>query len=416
MHVVEEPLPVVQQHRDVHIPSVREDLLAELGGALGRQGRAGQHDADLPAVLTDEVPEAPAEGLVKVGVSRTHAWVHAGHQTGSQSIGCLPFVPEGVDEVRSLPCKLRIELFTFLLAHAAKPGHMPAPELVLFDMRLLPRRIAHDHVEARPLAQEDLREADREVERLEGVEHLARGAVRLRVGKPRLDLLPLRHVHRQGLAGQPAGGHQIAKRRGRGDGLKRLLAGAPRPLQIGRRRVGEAAQARQVLGGLAEHVGRIDREQRQAPLLDLLLELAEPCHADQRVAMHQVWVRVSHADELRHLVKLREVSRLALGRQCAPDAWHVEGDVADVHWPAAVVVVLAHPHQLAFYCFVSMIVPESVTVQLNDAYVPVIRLPLTVALMVYGQSVGTDGESIPASDIPLAVPLKDPAAWIIRSG
>ena len=62
-----------------------------------------------------------------------------------------------------------------------------------------------------------------------------------------------------------------------------------------------------------------------------------------------------------------------------------------------------------------MIDPESTPVQLNVAYVPVIRLLLTVALMVYGQSVGSDGESVPSSDIPLAVPLKDPAPWIVGS-
>ncbi len=68
------------------------------------------------------------------------------------------------------------------------------------------------------------------------------------------------------------------------------------------------------------------------------------------------------------------------------------------------------------YCFVKLIVPERTPEQLNDAYVPVIRLPLTVALMVYGHSVGMDGESVPSSDIPLAVPLKDPAELNVESG
>ena len=68
------------------------------------------------------------------------------------------------------------------------------------------------------------------------------------------------------------------------------------------------------------------------------------------------------------------------------------------------------------YCFVKLIVPERTPEQLNDAYVPVIRLPLTVALMVYGHSVGMDGESVPLSDIPLAVPLKDPAVLNVESG
>ena len=70
----------------------------------------------------------------------------------------------------------------------------------------------------------------------------------------------------------------------------------------------------------------------------------------------------------------------------------------------------------SFYCFVRLIVPERTPEQLNDAYVPVIRLPLTAALIVYGQSVGMDGESIPTSDIPLAVPLKDPAELNVESG
>ena len=71
---------------------------------------------------------------------------------------------------------------------------------------------------------------------------------------------------------------------------------------------------------------------------------------------------------------------------------------------------------LASYCFVRLIDPETASVQLNVAYVPLIRFPLTVALMVYGQVVGSDGESVPESDIPLAVPLKDPELLNVGSG
>ncbi len=57
---------------------------------------------------------------------------------------------------------------------------MPSPELVGLDVHLVPRRVAHYHVESRTVAEEDLGEGDRKVERVHATGDLA-GVIRIRL-------------------------------------------------------------------------------------------------------------------------------------------------------------------------------------------------------------------------------------------
>jgi hypothetical protein len=52
--------------------------------------------------------------------------------------------------------------------------------------------------------------------------------------------------------------------------------------------------------------------------------------------------------------------------------------------------------------------PLTGTVQLNAAYVPVIRLPEVVVFTLYGQFVGTPGKRVASSDDPLVPPVSEP--------
>ena len=49
------------------------------------------------------------------------------------------------------------------------------------------------------------------------------------------------------------------------------------------------------------------------------------------ILSNMIRLSVPRGDDLRHLVKPGEVARLALGRQRAADAGHVDGDVTDGH-------------------------------------------------------------------------------------
>jgi hypothetical protein len=60
------------------------------------------------------------------------------------------------------------------------------------------------------------------------------------------------------------------------------------------------------------------------------------------------------------------------------------------------------------YCFVTVKLPLSATVQLNAAYVPFMLLPETVVVALNGQVRGSPGSALNVSDDPLIEPVTVP--------
>ena len=282
--LVEDPTPGIEKRRHIDILRPREDLLPELGRALGGQRRARQHDADPSAVLADEVPEAPAEGLVQVGIAGAHAGVRAARQRAAQRLGRgqLAFVDR--DKIGPLAAQPLLGRLLLALGERAQTRRVTRPECVFLQRRLLPRRIPHDHVEPRPLAQKHLGESDREVKGVKTLEPPSRPLMLGRTVKPLADLLPARQIKLDPLCPfKPRRRHEVAEGLGRSGGSAGLLHGAPRAAEIGRGRICDPRQALQRPGRAAEQVGRVEVEEGMHPLADLL----QPPDPDERIATHE---------------------------------------------------------------------------------------------------------------------------------
>ncbi len=129
--------------------------------------RARQHDADR-AALARQVPEAPAERLVKVRITRLHP--EAGrYQNAAKGRHALGLTLVLHNEIR--PHSAEVSYLTLLLAlsHRLKAREPEGPEVAFFVLEFLPGRVAENAVEAGSFPQENLGESDWEVHRLEVV-------------------------------------------------------------------------------------------------------------------------------------------------------------------------------------------------------------------------------------------------------
>ena len=90
------------------------------------------------------------------------------------------------------------------------------------------------------------------------------------------------------------------------------------------------------------------------------------------------------------------------------DLTPAEDEAAQGRERAARVTQGAQTRQPDLYCFVKLIEPESEAEQFVAAYVPVIWLPLTVAVTAEVQTVGILGVKVADIDAPLIEPVNVP--------
>ena len=181
LRLIEHPSPSIQEKREILELTVLEQLQPEELRALRRENGAGQDHAHVSAGRRKEIPEPPREGFVEVGVAGSHAWEGTSDQRAAQELRRGHLAVERPDQIRSPLSELRSQFLALALLEPLEPRHVAAPEPVLLNPDLLPRGVPQNDIEPRALAQEDLGERDREMERRNGLEKLLRPPVELAV-------------------------------------------------------------------------------------------------------------------------------------------------------------------------------------------------------------------------------------------
>ena len=287
---VEHPSSPVERHVHVDAGRLSEHRAPELLRTLGGEGAARQHHPDAPAVRRAQAPEAPAERLIQVRVSRPHARKRAPHQRAAHpfhlpALGAVE--PHQIGPRPPQPALLRLLL---PLGQRAQPRMVTRPERMLLHRRLLPRRIAQNHVEPRPLPpQKNLGKRHRKVHRAQPgklparLPHRGLRTAALRVPVPLLEGEP---HHPLVIRDRPRR-YQVAQRRRGRDRLPRFPHRRPRPRHVAQRGVVEVGQPVERLRRLPQQTLGIRGEQRVGHLLELAANLLHRADADQRVAVHQ---------------------------------------------------------------------------------------------------------------------------------
>ncbi len=98
-------------------------------------------------LAVESLPGEPAY-LEALGMTLADAGKATSHQGSTHSILGSHLLFQLANQLGSIPAKRFVERLAFRLRRGPQAGMVPRPKLVLFDLRLFPRRIAEDHVEA----------------------------------------------------------------------------------------------------------------------------------------------------------------------------------------------------------------------------------------------------------------------------
>jgi hypothetical protein len=158
VNVVENPAPIVKQLCDVNVVGAFENRVPELSAALSGERRPRQHYSNFPTLFGDQIPKPPSKRLVNIRIAGAHSRKRSAYEHTSQQLSLFPLSLIEAHQVAPFAPISFLRGLLLALGQRMEARIVAGPETVLFDCRLLPWRIAKDHVEAGALAQEDFRE------------------------------------------------------------------------------------------------------------------------------------------------------------------------------------------------------------------------------------------------------------------